>query len=45
MRPLRRGRVDNNPDKVASSVTRKVEVRHIPEGGGENFEQYPEGGT
>ena len=45
LRQLRRGRVDNNPEKVASSVTRKVEVGHIPEGGGENFEQYPEWGT
>ena len=26
-------------------MNRKVEVGHIPEGGGENFEQYPGGGT
>ena len=37
MRPLRRGRVDNNPEKVASSVTRKVELGNISEGGGETF--------
>ena len=41
LRPICLRRLDNNPEKVAASVNRKVEVGHIPEGGGENFEQYP----
>ena len=33
------------PERVAASMDCKVEVRHVPEGGGGNFGQDPEGGT
>ena len=33
------------PDRVTASVAHNVEVRHVPEGGGGNFEKYPKGVT
>ena len=45
LRPYRQGRVGNDPERVAASVDREVEVRHVPEGGGGNFGKYPEVGT
>ena len=35
----------NPPERVAASVARKGEVRHVPEGGGRTFGKDLEGGT
>ena len=39
--PHHQGGVINPPERVAASVAYEVEVRHVPKGGGGNFEQDP----
>ena len=43
--PRSRGIVGHPQNRFKSSVAREGEVMHVPDGGGGNFGQYPEGGT
>ena len=45
MRPYCQGGVVHAPERVVSSVAPKGEVGHVPEVGGRNCVQDPEGGT
>ena len=45
LNPHCQGRVGHAPETVAEVMACEVEVRHVPEVGGRNFGQDPEGGT
>ena len=45
LRPHHQRKVGHAPDRVTARVAHQGEARHVSEGGGGKFGQYPEGGT